>query len=240
MSLSQAYCEIPYADALAVPSLTQVDGMTIVAGSPLEVEGCVRTVTMAREAARRAGRAGLGISNTVPTGVRSQGHIAGNAAAADQFDMMEIGGVAELKIDFDSMSKIAYMLGRGRTILGETGPIIGGYAGGPETCAVTLVAYHFFALLVLRAGVQHPFTSHYQTQSCTSRQALWLTVAGAAGDHPAQRRAVSGDRDLRSWSRHGDEPLRGGGHGGRHAWSPAATSRPPPPPEPRTSTTYAR
>jgi methylamine--corrinoid protein Co-methyltransferase len=175
MSLSQAYCEIPYADALAVPSLTQVDGMTIVAGSPLEVEGCVRTVTMAREAARRAGRAGLGISNTVPTGVRSQGHIAGNAAAADQCDMMEIGGVAELKVDFDSMSKIAYMLGRGRTILGETGPIIGGYAGGPETCAVTLVAYHFFALLVLRASVQHPYTSHYQTQSCTSREALWLT-----------------------------------------------------------------
>jgi methylamine---corrinoid protein Co-methyltransferase len=174
MSLTQAYCELPYTDAVASPALTQVDGMTIVAGSPLEVEGCVRTVTMTREAARRAGRMGLGIANTVPTGVRSQGHIAGNAAAADQFDMMEIGGHAELKIDFDSLSKVAYMEGRGRTILGETGPVIGGYAGGPETCAVTMVAYHFFALLVLRAGVQHPFTSHFQTQSCTSRQAIWL------------------------------------------------------------------
>lgn len=174
MSLSQAYCELPYADALAMPAMTVVDGMTIVAGSPLEVEGCVRTVIMAREAQRRANRAGMGIANTVPTGVRSQGHIAGNAAAADQCDMMEIGGHAELKIDFDSMSKIAYMLSRGRTILGETGPIIGGYAGGPETCAVTMVAYHFFALLVLRASVQHPFTSHFQTQSCTSRPAIWL------------------------------------------------------------------
>ena len=88
--------------------------------------------------------------------------------------MMEIGGHAEFKIDFDSMSKIAYMLGRGRTILGETGPVLGGYAGGPEGCAVALAAYHFFALLVLRASVQHPFTSHFQTQSCTSRQAIWL------------------------------------------------------------------
>ena len=52
--------------------------------------------------------------------------------------------------------------------------MIGGYAGGPETCAVTLAAYHFFALLVLRASVQHPFTSHFQTQSCTSREAIWL------------------------------------------------------------------
>jgi methylamine---corrinoid protein Co-methyltransferase len=174
MSLTQAYCELPYTDAIASPAMTQVDGMTIVAGSPLEVEGCVRTVTMTREAARRANRAGLGISNTVPTGVRSQGHIAGNAAAADQCDMMEIGGTAEFKIDFDSMSKIAYMQGRGRTILGETGPVLGGYAGGPEGCAITLAAYHFFALLVLRASVQHPFTSHFQTQSCTSRDAIWL------------------------------------------------------------------
>ena len=174
MSLTQAYCELPYTDAVASPALTQVDGMTIVAGSPLEVEGCVRTVTMTREAARRAGRAGLGIANTVPTGVKSQGHIAGNAAAADQFDMMEIGDIAEFKIDFDNLSKIAYMQGRGRTILGETGPVIGGYAGGPEDCAVTLAAYHFFALLVLRASVQHPFTSHFQTQSCTSREAIWL------------------------------------------------------------------
>jgi methylamine---corrinoid protein Co-methyltransferase len=174
MSLTQAYCELPYTDAIASPALTKVDGMTIVAGSPLEVEGCVRTVIMTREAARRANRAGLGIANTVPTGVRSQGHIAGNAAAADQFDMMEIGGQAEFKIDFDSMSKIAYMQGRGRTILGETGPVLGGYAGGPEGCAVALAGYHFFALLVLRASVQHPFTSHFQTQSCTSRDAIWL------------------------------------------------------------------
>jgi methylamine--corrinoid protein Co-methyltransferase len=174
MSLTQAYCELPYTDALAMPAMTRVDGMTIMAGSPLEVEGCVRTVLMAREAARRAGRAGLGIANTVPTGVRSQGHIAGNAAGADQFDMMEIGGHAEFKIDFDSMSKIAYMLSRGRTILGETGPLLGGYAGGPEGCAVALAGYHFFALLVLRASVQHPFTSHFQTQSCTSRAAIWL------------------------------------------------------------------
>jgi methylamine---corrinoid protein Co-methyltransferase len=175
MSLTQAYCELPYTDAVASPAMTEVDGMTIVAGSPLEVEGCVRTVTMTREAARRANRAGLGIANTVPTGVKSQGHIAGNAAAADQGDMMEIGNIAELKIDFDNLSKITYMQGRGRTILGETGPVIGGYAGGPEGCAITLTGYHFFALLVLRASVQHPYTSHYQTQSCTSRQAFWLT-----------------------------------------------------------------
>jgi len=174
MSLTQAYCELPYADAVASPALTHVDGMAIVAGSPLEIEGCVRTIVMTREAARRANRSGLGIGNTMPTAIKSQGHIVGNAAAADQCDMMEIGNIAEFKIDFDNLSKIAYMEGRGRTILGETGPVLGGYAGGPEGCAIAMSGYHFFALLVLRASVQHPFTAHFQTQTCTSREAIWL------------------------------------------------------------------
>jgi len=66
------------------------------------------------------------------------------------------------------------MQGRGRTILGEDRSSIGGYAGGPAGCAITLSGYHFFALLVLRCSVQHPFTSHFQTQSCTSRDTVWL------------------------------------------------------------------
>ncbi len=174
MSLTQAYAEIPYADAVASPAMTLVDGMPIAAGTPLEVEGCMRTVVMTKEAIRRANRSGLGIANTVASGVSSQGHIAGNATAADEGDMMEIGNIAEMKIDFQNLNRVAYMRGRGRTILGATGPVLGGYAGGPEGCAVTLAAYTFFALLVLHADVQHPFVSHFITQSCTSRDAIWV------------------------------------------------------------------
>ena len=178
MSLTQAYAEIPYADAVASPSLMHVDGLPIVAGSPLEVEGCVRTILMTKEAIRRANRSGLGIANTVATGVTSQGHIAGNALAAGPWDMMEIGNIAEMKIDFENLNRIAYMQGQGRTILGATGPVLGGYAGGPEGCAVALAAYHFYALLVLRAAVQHPHVFHFMLQSCTSRDAIWaLSVA---------------------------------------------------------------
>ncbi len=211
MSLVQAYCELPYTDAVTSPALTQVDGLTITAGSPLEVEGCVRTVTMTREATRRAGRAGLGIANTVATGVKAQGHIAGNAAAADQGDMMEIGGVAELKIDFDSMSKIAFMQGRGRTILGESGVVLGGYAGGPRGLrghpgGVPLLRDAGAArrrsapvLLALRDPVVH---------------VPGIPVAGlggAAGHHSPQRPPVPADRALRRRPRDRDVPLRSRG-----------------------------
>ena len=174
MSLTQAYAELPYSDAVASPSMTHVDGLPIVAGSPLEIEGCIRTVLMTREATRRANKFGLGIPNTVATGVRSQGHIAGNAVAADQHDWMEVGHTADLKTDFDGMSKFAYMQGRGRTILGGTGMVIGGYAGGPEGCAITLCAYHFFALLVERASVVHPYVTHFRFQTAAARDVIWV------------------------------------------------------------------
>ena len=174
LSLARAYAELPYTDIICSPSLTQMDGMPVIAGSPLEVEACTRTILLTREAARRAGRAGLGIANTIATGVRSQGHIAGNSMAATQHDLMEIGNLAELKIDFDNLSKVAYMQSRGHPILGETGPVLGGYGGGPEGCAVLMAAYHFFALLVLRAHVQHPFCPHFQLGSVTARETIWV------------------------------------------------------------------
>ena len=112
-SLTQADRELPHIDAVASPAMAQIDGLPVVAGSPLEVEGCLRTVAMTREAARRAGRPGLGISNLVPTGVKAQGNIAGGALAGSH-DVTEIGNIAELKIDFDNLSRVAF-----RTLAGS-------------------------------------------------------------------------------------------------------------------------
>jgi hypothetical protein len=173
LSLMHAYAELPYTDAIPTPALTRINGRAIRAESPLEVEGCIRTALMSKEATRRARRPGLCIANLVATGVRAAGHIAGHSIAAGKGDMMEIGAFAEMKTDFDILSKVAYMQAVGCPILGETGPVLGGYCGGPEGTAVTLAAYHFFALLVLRASVHHPFAVHYNTQTSTPRDVIW-------------------------------------------------------------------
>lgn len=173
LSLMHAYAEIPYTDAVPTPSLTRVNGRAIVAESPLEVEGCIRTAKLAKEATRRARRPGLCVANMVATGVRAAGHIAGHSMAAGKGDMMEIGAFAEMKTDFDILSKVAYMQAVGCPILGETGPVLGGYCGGPEGTAVALTAYHFFALLVLRASVHHPFAVRFNTQTSTPRDVIW-------------------------------------------------------------------
>jgi methylamine--corrinoid protein Co-methyltransferase len=179
LSLTHTYAELPYADAVPPPSLTRLDGRSILAGSPLEIEGCLRTARLAKEAFRRAGRPGLCMPNFVPTGVRAAGHIAAHATTAGRGDMMEIGGQAEMKIDFDSLSKIAYMLAQGCPILGETGAVLGGYCGGPEGTAVTMAAYHVFAILVLRCSAHHPFVTHATLQTGTTRDALWARNVSA-------------------------------------------------------------
>lgn len=173
LSLMHAYAELPYTDSVPTPSLTRVNGRAIVAGSPLEIEGCIRTARLAKEAVRRAGRPGLCIANFVATGVRAEGHIAGHAMFGGPGDLMEIGAFAEMKTDFDIMSKVSYMESAGCRILGESGPVLGGYCGGPEGTAVTLTAYHLFVLLVLRASLHHPFCVHFGIQTSTPRDVIW-------------------------------------------------------------------
>lgn len=173
LSLMHAYAELPYTDSIPTPSLTRLDGREIVAGSPFEIEGCIRTVKLAKEATRRAGRPGLCLANLVATGVRAEGHIAGHSSGAKPSDLMEIGAFAEMKTNFDVLSKVAYMQVKGSPILGETGPVLGGYCGGPEGTAVTLTAYHFFSLLILRAVIHHPFTVHFSIQTSSPRDVLW-------------------------------------------------------------------
>ena len=149
----------------------------------------------------------------MPTGVKAQGNIAGSAAAGRPDDMTEIGNIAELKIDFDNLSKVAYARSQGRHVLGGTGQVIGGYAGGPAGCAITLAAYHFFALLVLRAAVQHPYVTHFETQSVAGARRHLGALGGAAGGHQPQRRALPRVGCLRGRARDDDEPVRGGGDG---------------------------
>jgi len=173
LNLMKTFAEYPLSDSISVPSLTNVDGQEIVAGSPLGVEGAIRTIILAREALRRAGRPGMPIVNGIATGVKSQEHIAGHRFGIRNTDALEIGTVHEMKVDFDSMNKIAYSLAVGSLIFGENGIILGGLAGGPAGVAVVTAAYNPVDLLVLRAAVQHPFPTHFDLGTSSTRDTIW-------------------------------------------------------------------
>ena len=58
---------------------------------------------------------------------------------------------------------------------------MGGYCGGPEGLALTLVAYHLQALMVNQPEVHHPFCNPLQYTANTGRIMLWpIGVANQA------------------------------------------------------------
>lgn len=181
MSLIREYARNPLCWSITTPSLTHIDGQKIVAGSPLEVEGAIRNMTLARDALRQAGRPGLPIVNGVATAVQASAHIAGLGFGIGQTDAMEIGAHHEMRVDFDSLNKVAYTLGKGTQIWAENGVVLGGMAGGPATTAIVTAAYNVLDILVLRGSVQHPFPIHYDLRTTTTRDTLWVrSVANQA------------------------------------------------------------
>jgi len=181
LGLVRACAENPLGDSITTPSLAEVDGRRVVAGSPLGVEGAIRTALLAREGLRRAGRPGMPIVNGIATAVRSHEHFAGHRFGIRTTDALEIGTVHEMKVDFDSLNKVAYSLATGSLIFAENGVILGGLAGGPAGVAVVTAAYNPVDLLVLRGAVQHPFPTHFDLGTTSTRDTIWArSVANQA------------------------------------------------------------
>ncbi len=173
LSIVKAHAENPLGNSLTIPCLTAVDGRRIVAGSPLGIEGAIRAIRLTREAMRRAGRPGMPIVNGVTTAARSQEHISGHRFGLRPSDAMEIGTVHEMKVDFDSLNKVAFSLAAGSLIFAENGVILGGLAGGPAGTAVVTAAYNPVDMLVLRGAVQHPFPTHFDLGVTSARDTVW-------------------------------------------------------------------
>ncbi len=173
LNIVKAYADDPLSDSITAPALTNVDGQQIIAGSPLGIEGAIRTIILVHEALRRAGRPGMPIVNVIATAVRCQEHIACHRFGNPKIDAMEVGTVHEMKVDFDSLNKVAYSLAAGSLIFAENGVILGGLAGGPAGVAVVAAAYNPVDLLVIRGAVQHPFTPHFELGITSSRDSIW-------------------------------------------------------------------
>jgi hypothetical protein len=187
LNIIKGYAEHPLADGISAPCLTEVDGRQIEAGSPLGVESAIRSVVLAREAVRRAGRPGMAVVNEVATAVRSQEHIAGHRFGRPETDGLEIGTISEMRVNFDALNRVAYSLAAGNLIFNDNGIVLGGLAGGPAGVAVMAAAYNPVDLLLLRGAVQHTVPVHFDLGPVHSRETLWarnLANQAAARNSP--------------------------------------------------------
>ncbi|UCH70968.1 MAG: monomethylamine:corrinoid methyltransferase, partial [Candidatus Bathyarchaeota archaeon] len=176
LSLVQSYGSIPLADSITTPALTSVDGTRIRTSSPLEIYGAIRNAVLAREALRRAGRPGLPIMNALATAESAPSLI---AALHPQYGLRPSDGyllaaLAELKVDFDRLNKACALLNLGGRIVGEAGPVFGGYCGGPEGTAITSAAYHILGVLVYQATCNLVFPIHLKHRCSTAPGLSWV------------------------------------------------------------------
>ncbi len=179
LSLIQGYGLIPLANSITTPTLATVNGVPVRANSPLEVLGSIQTVTLAREGLRRAGRPGLPIMNSIATAGSDTAKIAGSQFGLRPSDGWLIGGMSEMKINFERLNEIAYVESLGGHVVAETCPILGGYCGGPEGVAVANVAYHLHSILMLRGAIQLTFPIHFNYSCSTTRDVMWAVSASS-------------------------------------------------------------
>jgi methylamine--corrinoid protein Co-methyltransferase len=181
--IAQSYAQEPLADTFSGPLITAYRGMPIASGSPVEVEAGIWNVVKLREAARFAGRPEIPIHNFMSVAERTDATI---AAARPEFGVRENDGlftaaIAEMKVDYERLKRIAFQLHTPYVIGGLYGPLMGGYAGGPEATAVVLVAHHFLGLLAFRAHRHNGFPININQTCNTTREMLWLvSVSGQA------------------------------------------------------------
>ena len=177
VKVCQALASVPLADAFCGVSLEGTfRGIPIRAGHPIEVAAAIWDVSKRREAARLAGRPGLGLYAMISCAESTAAIV---AAAREQFgalpaDVTQNGAIAELKVDFARMNKVPWQMESGAGIAGLYGPLMGGYAGGPEGTMITQIAHFFLGLFAFNADYHIPFPIDLHQVCNTTSPMLWL------------------------------------------------------------------
>ncbi len=175
-NLIEAYGSISEANSISISALDSIRGIPVMAGSPAEFYAAIRGIKIGREALRRAGRPGLPIMNLISTAAAA---ITTIAASAPQFGLRTTdgwlcGAISEMKIEFGTLNKVAYLHSWGANVGAETAPVLGGYCGGPAGTAVVSTAYILMGLLMQKGNYQLSFPVHFKNGCSINRDVLWV------------------------------------------------------------------
>jgi len=176
LRMVEAYGRITKAKTVSIPSVTWVSHLRTSNASPLETLAGIYAMRVGREGLRRAGRPGMGIINHMSSCAAGVSTIAASHTefGARPSDGWLVAPHAELKIDYSSLNQVAFLTSWGANIGQEAGPILGGYAGGPEGTAVVTAAYAFHGILVVRATYHLTYPIQMIPVCSTTPNMLWM------------------------------------------------------------------
>ncbi|MHA2328343.1 MAG: monomethylamine:corrinoid methyltransferase [Candidatus Hodarchaeales archaeon] len=163
--ISMAYLQEPIADGVCAPILDEIEG----------VKGSVAHAMMFREAARRVGRPGIFLKSVGTAESDAAQIAASNPEWGERLtDGRFVASITELKINNSLLNKMVHFHTYGCFVGALAGPIMGGYAGGPEGTAIVGLAYHIMGLMVNQAHFMNYFPFHLKHTCNTMRELLWV------------------------------------------------------------------
>lgn len=177
-----SYAKEPLVDIIIPGSLTEIDGMKVKTGGPLEIRACRQELLWTREALERTGRPGMHI---YAAGESSATELGTLAICNDRYmrtsDSHMIPVLSELKTDNIRLSRV--MTGREYPAFTTSliDPIIGGFGGGSEGAAIVLTAAIMLSTAVYRVDMHCIHSIHNKYISVSTKEGMWLnSIVGRA------------------------------------------------------------
>lgn len=194
MAQVEGYGSIPQANSISIPAFGQVRGMPVTGGSPLEIYATVASVQAGRKALWRCGRPGLPILNLIASATTSVATIAGShpVFGLRTSDGWLVDVIAEMKVNYETLNRLAFVLITGGNTGSTALPILGGYGGGAPGTALLMTAYHLLGMLLLKGTYHLTGPIHFRYGCSTTRDILWaFAVAGRATSRNTRYPAIA-------------------------------------------------
>ncbi len=179
----QSYIQEPIIDVFGSgPVFSEVQGRKIRIGTPTDILAAFKEVTLIQEAAKRAGRPDIG-KNGISVSPSDIAHLATVHPNYGFYptDTHLIPLLTELKTDYHQLNQVALAIKQQANINGYSIPLLGGYVGGPEGAAITMVAGNILSRAVHFANNLGHTIHDLHFGYSTSQKSLWAQSTATLG-----------------------------------------------------------
>ena len=100
--------------------------------------------------------------------------------------------IAEMKVNYETLNRLAFLLITGGNIGSTALPILGGYAGGAAGTALVMTAYYLLGIVLLKGTYHLTGPIHFRYGCSTTRDSLWVfSAVGRATSRNTRYPAIS-------------------------------------------------
>ncbi|MGQ4914678.1 MAG: monomethylamine:corrinoid methyltransferase [Candidatus Asgardarchaeia archaeon] len=170
---NEAYAREEIIDVLFLPGyLKTLSGLDVRPDSGLSSRTVVLYGRWSREAIARAGRPGMAIVGHAIMGLNEIG-VTNEDWGLRVTDPRAMVMLPELQVDDVTLSRLVYYIQYGAPIYIAFTPLVGGFAGGPESTTIVATASHIAAVM-LGGEIIHMGPQHVRYRHQTNIHSLWV------------------------------------------------------------------